>query len=132
MTAHGRSLSTCVKNLGQNVARLRAARGLSFEALADRCGMSWRHIQKVEHGHNVTLKTLAKLADGLEVDPAELLARRRLVEERDAWREMAECLGEMARDRAQGLVRLGRFRQARQALIDLGFEPPRHPEYDPE
>ena len=36
--------------------------------------MHWRHWQKIEAGHtNLTLFTLVRVADALDVDPSELL-----------------------------------------------------------
>lgn len=63
--------------LARNLAQIRQQRGVTFEALGIRSGLHWRHIQKIEAGEsNVTLVTIARLADGLGVDPLELMSRR--------------------------------------------------------
>lgn len=66
------SEATCL--LGQRVRARRSSLGLSQEALADRCGVHWTFLGQVERGQrNLSLHNLLKLADGLGVDPAELV-----------------------------------------------------------
>ena len=63
------------RRLGENLCRVRAARGLTQMELADASGLHWRHVQKIEAGEsNVTLVTMARLADGLQVDAMTLMA----------------------------------------------------------
>lgn len=63
------------KRLARNVRQLRQSRGLSMEDAAQEI-MSWRQWQRIESGdHSSTLRTVAKLADALDVDPVELLAQ---------------------------------------------------------
>jgi transcriptional regulator with XRE-family HTH domain len=62
--------------VARNLARLRTSRGFTFEMLGNRAGLHWRHLQKIEAGEsNVTLVTIARLADGLAVDVTELMLR---------------------------------------------------------
>lgn len=62
--------------LGENLRRLRTARGLSQEALASVSGINRNYIGGVERGErNVTLTTLARFAAVFDVDPADLLRR---------------------------------------------------------
>ena len=64
-----------------NVVRLRRAKGLSQEALAYEAGVNRSYLARVEAGrHYVGLEIIGKIAEALEVAPAELLklaARRR-------------------------------------------------------
>ncbi|MBB4856668.1 transcriptional regulator with XRE-family HTH domain [Mycobacteroides chelonae] len=57
--------------------RLRAARermGLSQEAAAQRCGIHWTQLGKVERGQrSLRLETIVKLAAGLQLDAGELV-----------------------------------------------------------
>ncbi len=62
--------------LAAAVKRLRAARSLTQEGLAEAADLNARHLQKIEVGAmNVTLDTLEKLGGALDVDPATLIAR---------------------------------------------------------
>ncbi|WP_294445684.1 helix-turn-helix transcriptional regulator [uncultured Mailhella sp.] len=57
--------------------KLRKAKGLTQEALAQRAGVDYKYLQKLE-GRNPsspTLATMKKLANGLEVTLVELVSR---------------------------------------------------------
>ena len=61
--------------VGVNVRRLRAAKGLTQEALADSAGIAVRYVGGVERGEeNPTVSVLGRLANALGVRPAQLLA----------------------------------------------------------
>jgi transcriptional regulator with XRE-family HTH domain len=61
------------ERVARRVHDLRAARGLSLEALAGRCGVSRSMISLVERGESSpTAVVLEKLADGLDVSLASL------------------------------------------------------------
>jgi transcriptional regulator with XRE-family HTH domain len=54
--------------------RLRAARGLSQEALAHECGITRPYLSAVERAErNVSIDNIARIAKGLKVDPWKLL-----------------------------------------------------------
>jgi transcriptional regulator with XRE-family HTH domain len=54
--------------------RIRHDRGLTLEEAAHQASLAWRHWQKIEAGEvGVTLRTLAKMADALNLEPTELL-----------------------------------------------------------
>ena len=60
--------------LGKNMRRLRAARGLSQEALAHECGINRTYLSGVERAErNVSVDNIARIAKGLKVDPWKLL-----------------------------------------------------------
>ncbi|MBV9930161.1 MAG: helix-turn-helix transcriptional regulator [Alphaproteobacteria bacterium] len=60
--------------VGRNFARLRAASGLTQEALAERCGFSQQYLSKLEQGkRNPTVVTLYLIAEGLGVSHVELV-----------------------------------------------------------
>lgn len=75
-----------LRPLGGAVKRLRVERGLSQEALDGIAGLHTNHIGGIERGErNVTLATLFKLAEALNVNPDELLADYR--QTASLWRE---------------------------------------------
>jgi transcriptional regulator with XRE-family HTH domain len=60
--------------LGREARRLREARDLTQEELADRAGLHPNYIGRIERGEsNVGVKALFKLARGLGVRPSKLL-----------------------------------------------------------
>jgi len=60
--------------LGSTLRTLRQSRGLSQEALADRCGLHRTYVGSVERGErNVSLLTLSRLARALDVEVADLV-----------------------------------------------------------
>lgn len=62
------------REFGRNVRRLRQARGLSQEALADHLDVHRTFIGGVERGErNLTLQTVERLSARLEADPLLLL-----------------------------------------------------------
>jgi transcriptional regulator with XRE-family HTH domain len=62
------------RTVGANLRRLRLARGLSQEAFADQLGYHRTYVGGVERGErNLTLRTVERLAEVLEVEPVTLL-----------------------------------------------------------
>lgn len=60
--------------LAANMRRLRAARGLSQEALAHECGLNRTYLSGVERSErNVSIDNIARIAKGLGVEPWKLL-----------------------------------------------------------
>jgi transcriptional regulator with XRE-family HTH domain len=58
-----------------NLRRLRAVRGLSQEALADRAGIHRTYVGSVERAErNVAIDNICRLVRALDVDVRELLA----------------------------------------------------------
>ena len=59
---------------GQRLRQLRVERALSLRALAQRSGVAFDTINKLELGHRpARLVTIRKLADALGVEPEELM-----------------------------------------------------------
>lgn len=60
--------------LAKNMRRLRAARGLSQEALAHESGLNRTYLSGVERSErNVSIDNIGRIADGLGVEPWKLL-----------------------------------------------------------
>jgi transcriptional regulator with XRE-family HTH domain len=67
-------LSAATATFGQRVRTRREALGLSQEALAHQIGIHWTFLGQVERGRrNLSLHNLLKIAQGLGVDPGELV-----------------------------------------------------------
>jgi transcriptional regulator with XRE-family HTH domain len=61
--------------VGRAIRALREARGLTQEQLADLAGVHRTYVGSVERGErNVTVETLSRFAEALEVRPSEILA----------------------------------------------------------
>jgi transcriptional regulator with XRE-family HTH domain len=61
------------KLVGENIAKYRKKRKLSQEGLGLEIGLTRMHINRIEKGDNLTLRTLLRLAIALDVDPYKLL-----------------------------------------------------------
>lgn len=60
--------------LARNMRRLRAARGISQEALAYESGINRTYLSGVERSErNVSIDNIARIAKGLRVPPSKLL-----------------------------------------------------------
>jgi len=62
------------RRLAVNVRHARNTAGLTLKAASGKVEMHWRHLQKIEAAEvNVTLQTLVRLGEVLDVDPANLI-----------------------------------------------------------
>jgi transcriptional regulator with XRE-family HTH domain len=60
--------------LAKNMRRLRAAHGLSQEALAFECGINRTYLSSVERSErNISIDNIGRIAKGLRIDPWRLL-----------------------------------------------------------
>ncbi len=67
-------LAELQRKAGRRIRELRQKRGLSQEALADESGLHRTYVGSAERGErNLTLTSLKRLADALEVSLAELM-----------------------------------------------------------
>ncbi len=59
--------------VGANIRRFRKERGLTQEQLAMTAGLDLRYLGGIERGeHNPTVSVLSRIAESLEIHPAEL------------------------------------------------------------
>ncbi len=62
--------------VGANIRRLRKAKGLTQEQLAQEAGVAMRYVAGVERAEeNPSLRFIVKIAEALGAEPADLLAR---------------------------------------------------------
>jgi len=68
------SVPTKERIFGLRVKELRLERKLRQTDLAEKAGISWRHLLRIEKGEGGVTKmsTVARLAEALAVDPSEL------------------------------------------------------------
>lgn len=60
--------------VGERIRSVRTAKKLSQQTLAEKAGISYKHIGEVERGQvNVSLETLHKMAEAMEVEVCTLL-----------------------------------------------------------
>lgn len=63
-----------LKELGQNLKKIREGKGLSIRQLADLADMNHGNILKIEHGQvSPRIPTIYGLAEALNIHPRELL-----------------------------------------------------------
>jgi transcriptional regulator with XRE-family HTH domain len=92
--------------LGQHVKRLRRARGLTQEQLAERSGLSSDTIRRLEHGSfSPSLDTLTKLCEGLSLSLSTLFTVFELAD-RDDLQEIVDLLASRPLDQYRLIHRL--------------------------
>jgi transcriptional regulator with XRE-family HTH domain len=97
--------------VGRKVRARRRALGLSQIGLASACHLHFTYVSEIERGeHNVTVQTIARLADGLHTTPAVLL--QGIGRPSDPYPG-----GEMPPDRQRGLLEAA----LRQVRLDAGL-----------
>lgn len=66
-------MSDFLKTFGNKIRIVKKAIGLTQEELAEKCGLQNTYIGGIERGErNITILSVEKLAEGLEVVPSEL------------------------------------------------------------
>lgn len=74
-----RSPEHFIRAVGLRVRELRLARGLTQERFAEKLGVATQYVQAVERGvRNLTLATVWRVAEALDVEPIQLFASPRL------------------------------------------------------
>lgn len=69
----------------QNMRIFRLRKGLSQEALAEKCGLHRTYIGSIEQKNsNITLETMQKIANALDVSPIQLLTNKNQSEKKHA------------------------------------------------
>lgn len=59
-----------------NLRRLRHAKGMTQEELAERAGLSARYVGAIERANkSASVSVIGRIADALEIEPAELIRR---------------------------------------------------------
>lgn len=62
------------KRVGMNIRAIRKSQDLTIDELAEKCDFQSPYLSDVERGErNITLQTLTKILDALEVEPGSVL-----------------------------------------------------------
>ena len=70
-----RDVDTVMKSVGRRIAELRHGQNWTQDELATELDVTVKYVQRVEGGaENLTLKSLVRVADLLDVDVSELFA----------------------------------------------------------
>jgi transcriptional regulator with XRE-family HTH domain len=73
---HGRE-QKIIRDFGERLKKFRTDKKLSLRALADIAEMDFGNINEIENGKiNPSLTTIVLLAEALQIDPADLLAKK--------------------------------------------------------
>jgi transcriptional regulator with XRE-family HTH domain len=64
---------TLKRLVGRRIAELRRLKGITQEEMAELLDVGSRYVSRAERGENLTLETLAKIANGLGVPARQLL-----------------------------------------------------------
>jgi len=68
------AVSPAAQSFGERVRTRRQELGWSQEQLAEACGVHWTFLGQVERGRrNISLHNILKIAEGLQLDPGELV-----------------------------------------------------------
>lgn len=79
--------------IGKKIQRAREKRGITQEQLEEKTGINAKYISAVESGQkNVTIKTLDKLAKGLEIELYEIFLFQYEVQSEKAVRKALDSL----------------------------------------
>lgn len=62
-----------LKRFGLKMREIRTKKGWTLEEAESHGWPSWRHLQKIEAGKNITLATLFRLAKLYKIKPSELI-----------------------------------------------------------
>jgi transcriptional regulator with XRE-family HTH domain len=63
-----------VANVGLRIAEIRKARGYTQERFARLLKFTYQYVSRLEGGRNLTIHTLVRIANKLEVPPQDLFA----------------------------------------------------------
>jgi transcriptional regulator with XRE-family HTH domain len=62
-----------LKSLGLRLRAIRTSKGWTLEETEEHGWPSWRHLQKIEAGKNITLITLLAISKLYSIEPSDIL-----------------------------------------------------------
>jgi transcriptional regulator with XRE-family HTH domain len=82
-----------LKSVGKRIQTIREKRGFTQEQMENSTGLNSKHISAIERGlKNITIKTLEKIAKGLEIEMYELFLFSEEPESEESIRKATESL----------------------------------------
>jgi transcriptional regulator with XRE-family HTH domain len=97
------------KRVGMNIRAIRRSQDLTIDELAEKCDFQSPYLSDVERGErNITLQTLTKILDALEVEPSRvLIPESKSSEKRDNIREeLLQLLFNTLEDKDENDIRM--------------------------
>lgn len=80
-------------SLGKRIQFVREKQGLTQEQLEEKTGVNTKYISAIERGQkNITVKTLAKIASGLQIEMFEILLPVEIIGSEKAVKKAIESL----------------------------------------
>jgi len=80
----GEKMNNLVKTIGERVRYFRLYRGFTQEELAEKANVHYTYIGGIERGErNISLETLNKITEALEISPTDLFEQNFLKKETD-------------------------------------------------
>ena len=82
-----------IKSVGRKIQSLREQKGFTQEMLGEKSGVHTKYISAIERGQkNLTIKTLEKVSEGLDVEPYELFIYPESLDQGEAVRKAIESM----------------------------------------
>jgi transcriptional regulator with XRE-family HTH domain len=106
-TAKGAFMDAINKSLGQRIRSLRINRELSQDALAEKAGMSVKHLGKIERGTvNASIQCLTGIAQALDMPVRDILETEHEQSREELLAELTAQLPQLAHKDMKILYRL--------------------------
>lgn len=95
------------KRVGMNIRAIRKSQNLTIDELAEKCDFQSPYLSDVERGErNITLQTLNKILDALEVDPGSVLVPLSIEETTEIKEELKQLFLNVLEDKDENELRM--------------------------
>ncbi|ATP41046.1 transcriptional regulator [Solibacillus sp. R5-41] len=97
------------KRVGKNIRAIRKAQNLTIDELAEKCDFQAPYLSDVERGErNITLQTLTKILDALDVHPGRVLIpeKKSDLDIGDVKEELLQVLLSSLEDKSENDIRM--------------------------
>lgn len=97
------------KRVGSNIRAVRKERNLTIDELAEKCDFQSPYLSDIERGErNITLQTLSKILDALNISPGRILMPANIQdsEDRNVRDELIQILLSSLEDKSEDDIRM--------------------------